>query len=295
MLTKITATNIHALTLELPFESDLIALNPFQVRNVSGLGPVKATISTLPFGSVDGESYIGSSVGKRNIILTIGLNPNWIDQSIETLRALLYQYFMSKVFVNLQFFTTHLPTVEISGYVESFEPNIFSKDPEIQISIICPDPDFVAIASTVVTGFVNDNILGGPVFGPYDHDYIGSVPTGFTVKTEATGAVPAYTGFFSISVTNLADPFNNTFIQYNGTTNLTNYAQLSSEKGNKYAKQFSISSGLESADYLSTVTFPFPTKIAWPVLLPGINRINIQEAVTGQTWTLTYFAKFGGL
>lgn len=294
MLTKIVATNIHALTLELPFDSDLIALNPLQVRNVQGLGPVKATISTLPFGSVDGESYMGSSVGKRNIILTIGLNPNWVDQSIESLRALLYQFFMAKAMVNLQFFTTHLPTVQITGYVESFEPNIFSKDPEIQISIICPDPDFVAIASTVVTGIVDDNVIGGTVIGPYDHNYTGTMPTGFTLKVESSVARPTYTGFVWTSIINLADSLNRTFIEFTGTINTTAFARLSSEKGNKYAKQFAVSSGLQSADYLSTVTFPGAI-VKWPELLPGSNRIVVQEGSTGQIWTLTYFARFGGL
>ncbi len=75
-----------------------------QIRNIEGLGPVKASVNTSPFGSVDGESYTGSNVGKRNIVMTLGLNPNWRDQSMASLRQLLYAYFMPKQFVKLRFF-----------------------------------------------------------------------------------------------------------------------------------------------------------------------------------------------
>ena len=47
-------------------ETDLI-----QIRNIDGLDPVKASVNTSPFGSVDGASYVGSSVESRNIVLTI--------------------------------------------------------------------------------------------------------------------------------------------------------------------------------------------------------------------------------
>ena len=38
-------------------ETDLI-----QIRNIDGLDPVKASVNTSPYGSIDGASYAGSSV-----------------------------------------------------------------------------------------------------------------------------------------------------------------------------------------------------------------------------------------
>ena len=70
--------------------------DPIQVIGIDGLGPVKAAITTAPFGAFDGEAYVGASVGKRNIVLTIGLHPDWAIQTIEELRQLLYNYFMSE-------------------------------------------------------------------------------------------------------------------------------------------------------------------------------------------------------
>src|SRR5664279_2906619 len=67
-----------------------VETDPIQILKVDGLGPVKAAVTTTPFGDFDGESLPAASVGKRNIVLTFGLNPDWADQTFESLRAILY-------------------------------------------------------------------------------------------------------------------------------------------------------------------------------------------------------------
>src|SRR4051794_37798090 len=96
--------------------------DPVHVFNVEGLGPVKAEISSTPFATGRGELYQGSSTGKRNLAFTLGLNPNWDDQTMSSLRQLLYRYFMPEEWVKIRFFSDHLPTCDIEGYVEGFEP-----------------------------------------------------------------------------------------------------------------------------------------------------------------------------
>jgi len=81
-------------------ETDLI-----QIRNVDGLDPVTASVGTTPYGSSDGESYVGSSVLSRNLVLTLHPNPNWINWSPEALRRFLYAYFMPKGIVQLEFYS----------------------------------------------------------------------------------------------------------------------------------------------------------------------------------------------
>ncbi len=103
MLTKVEV--FGPVPLILPLGEGETNTDPIQIRDVQGLGPVKANVNTSPFGSFDGEAYTGSSVGKRNIVLTLGLNPNWKDQSITSLRQLLYTYFMPKRAVTLRFFS----------------------------------------------------------------------------------------------------------------------------------------------------------------------------------------------
>jgi len=119
-----------------------------QIRNIEGLGPVKADVATTGYATGRGEISTGSSIPKRNIVLTLGLNPNWVDQSMSSLRQLLYQYFMPESWVHLTFFfSDDFPSVYIDGIVESFDPNIFSQDPEIEISILRLKPDFSGVAT----------------------------------------------------------------------------------------------------------------------------------------------------
>ena len=126
MLTKVTAysqwSNLDPLVFNVinrP-ETDL-----FEVRNIDGLGAVKADVNTTPLGSVDGESFVGSSVGKRNIVLTLGLTPDWNDWTMSRLRRLLDKYFMPKLKIRFVFETMEFSPVEIFGYIESNEPNIY--------------------------------------------------------------------------------------------------------------------------------------------------------------------------
>ena len=59
--------------------------DPVQIRSIDGLGPVKAETASTPFATGRGEMYQGINTGKRNIVLNLGLNPNWIDQTMGVL------------------------------------------------------------------------------------------------------------------------------------------------------------------------------------------------------------------
>jgi hypothetical protein len=154
VLTKLEVLGLRSLVPTLPLIEDGDAGNdPIQVLGIDGLGPVKAAITTTPFGAFDGEAFVGASVGKRNIVLTIGLHPDWEVQTIEELRQLL-------------------------------EPNIFVKTPTMVVSIICPSPDFVSTELTTFTGLTNDGTSYSEV------DYVGSVPTGIMLGITQSGGIP---------------------------------------------------------------------------------------------------------
>ncbi len=251
-----------------------------QVRGIEGLGPVKASVNTTPLGSIDGESYMGSSVGKRNIVITFGLNPNWVDQTVSSLRQLLYAYFMPKQSIKLRFMSSTMVTVDIEGYVEGVEPNIFSKDPEVQVSIICPKPDFVASSATVVVGTVGDGQVSTEI------NYNGTTPTGFVLKIESSTAKPTFTG--NIQVVN-ETPFTQVF-SLDVTINAQQYFEMSSVAGAKYVRTVLIGDGS-----ITNLLRRIATNAVWPRLDPGLNGFKVVGAEVGQTWTLTYFSRFGGL
>lgn len=288
MLTKIEAREQTGLfgesstPIALSFLSEVISIDPLQIRNITGLGPVKSNISTFSYGVTRGESFNKAHIGKRNIVLTVGLNPNWVDQSIESLRALLYEYFMTGNKVILRFFSTHLPTAEITGYIESFETNIFSKDPEIQISIICPDPDFVAISSKEVVGNIQ-------LFNTTSIDYEGTAPTGFNLLLEANATNVTYTG--NITVKGVSRTKLDQLVFSVSALNAAGYVFVNTVAMNKNIYQSDSQISL-----LKSIIEPS----TWPQLYPGENTVSVNknvggEPAPGQDWTLTYFERYGGL
>jgi len=254
--------------------------DPVQIRNIDGLGPVKSDISTVPSGVSRGETYQGASTGKRNIVLTLGLNPDWTVQTMSSLRQLLYAYFMPEQWCKLRIFSDELPTTDIEGYVESFEPNMFSQDPEIQVSIINPRPDFIEIDATIFTGAVDD--------GSNEHviPYVGTVPAGFEVRIDRTVERPAYSGPVTIRVVN-ADGIKEIIVNPVTINTLQSY-KMSSVPGRKRVQTEAFADGAV-INMLKSMTGK------WPDLAPGENLVSIKASASGQKWTLAFFNRFGGL
>lgn len=257
--------------------------SPIQIKSIEGLGPVKAAIASTPYGIIDGEAITARTVGKRNIVMQLGLSPDWATQTITELRRQLYQYFMPKADVTLQFQSNDFPTVQIDGVVEDLVPNMFSKDPEMQVSIICGRPDFVSIEQTVVNGVVVDT--GG---GAQDIYYEGTTPTGVNLKVESSDAQGAYTGELWLQFDSI---FLQSFLLDVVSIDQNNYFELNSVVGNKYVRSVPVADPSSYSNLLNHVT---DTSI-WPTLLPGTNEFSVTAAYPGQTWEMTYFARYGGL
>jgi len=256
--------------------------DPVQIRDIDGLGPVKANINTTALASGRGEVLQGTTTGKRNIVLSLGLNPDWAAQTMSSLRQLLYAYFLPEAWCKLRFFSDHLPVVDIEGYVESFEPNIFSQDPEIQVSIVCPKPDFIEADATYLSGVVDT--------GEEEHvfDYLGTVPTGFEMRVESSAENVAYTGNLAVIVKSPTVP--QTFEVDPITIDATRNFKLSTVRNHKRVQNVTTSDGTV-LNRLSAMT----DVSVWPELKPGENALTVAAAEAGQTWTLAYFNRYGGL
>lgn len=103
------------------------------ITEIEGLGPPKADINLTALAARDGSMYNSSRANERNIILHI----RYINVgSVEDVRLLTYRYFPLKKQVKLHIETENR-IVEVEGYVESNEPDIFSKEESATISILC--------------------------------------------------------------------------------------------------------------------------------------------------------------
>lgn len=252
-----------------------------QIRNIVGLDPVKASVNTSPFGSVDGASHVGSSVLSRNIVLTVHPNPDWDTWTYESLRRLLYSYFMPKRETRLVFYSDDMVPVEITGIVESVAVNPFSKDPELLVSIICPDPYFIALEATVLTG--STVRPGGAVTVI---EYNGTIEAGLGVKvTEVTAPDPTDIGI------QIGDPLV-TYFATLATVTATKYFEMSSIPMRKFVQNVDIGTGIIT-NLLSKVHIQEGS--LWPTLQPGENEFSVVTDQGVQDWELTYFERFGGL
>lgn len=285
MLTKIKAYSIWQ-------SAPILALDPngraetdaLQIRNITGLEPVDASINKSPLGSIDGESYTGSSVLSRNIVLTIRPNPDWNTWSPEALRKLLYQYFMPKSQVQLIFESDDMDPVEIFGYVESVDPNHFSNDPEFIVSIICPNPYLVAVNSTVVIG---QAVRPNGVFVPITYD--GNISSGFRLKvTYVSGGVPEKIG---IQVGDPAISYINVDLP-DDPDNINTYFEMSSIATRKFAQNVHLISGVIT-NLLSKMNIEEGSE--WPQLYPGVTDFAVITDSGVQDWELRFNERFGGL
>ena len=251
--------------------------DPIQISNIDGLDPVKGTINTSPYGSVDGASYTGSSVLGRNIVITLKPNPDWKTWTYEKLRRLIYSYFMPKLVTRLVFYSDDINAVEIYGVVEDVSINMFSKEPEFLISIICPDPYFTAVEPTVLTG------QNGSV---NTFDYGGNVEAGMIVKvTESVASAVSTIGI------QLGNP-KNTYFGVIASVSGSKYFEMSSVPMRKYVQNVNIGSGVIE-NLLSKIYIQEGS--LWPMLQPGENEFQVITDDGLQDFELIFYERFGGL
>lgn len=266
--------------------------DPVVMRNIEGLGPVKADISSTPLASGRGEVPQGSSTGKRNIVLTLGLNPDWAgSQTMSSLRQQLYRYLLPEQWTKLRIYSDELPVVDIEGIVESFEPNIFSQDPELQVSILCHQPDFIAVEADIHVEPIID------AWSPHTFEYVGTVPTGFELQIDPTtdamltgGPNEAYTGSLTITLDSDLDPVPQVFTVDPVTIDADKYFKLSTIQNDKRVQSIAVVDGIRT-----NLLGGMSAESVWPKINLGINRIKVEAAEDGQKWTLAYFTRFGAL
>ena len=198
MIKTVKVTNYlgESITLELgrPEKSGLL------VREISGLGPSKANINFSDLSTGDGGIFNSARVTSRNIVFTLDILS---QPDVETMRQLSYKYFPIKKKIKL-LFTTDNRVCEIYGYVETNEPNIFSKKQQTQISIVCPDPYFYSVGdyTTIFYGveslfefpFSNESLVTNLLeFGEIQNKtenniyYQGDADVGVVIEIRATG------------------------------------------------------------------------------------------------------------
>lgn len=170
----------------------------FLIKSITGLGPVKANVNTTEVATNDGSMFNSARLSQRNIVIQMVFVNSIYGEDIEEIRQKSYKYFPIKKNVELVIETDNR-YVRTTGYIESNEPDIFSKQEGTQISIICPDPYFYSASedSDNVTDFYSID----PMFEfPFSNESLTEPLLVFGEIQIKTEGVITYTGDSEIGV-----------------------------------------------------------------------------------------------
>lgn len=283
LLDSFKVTNARGSVLEFPFEDPSTG---FVVKNIDGLGPVKANMVSSAFAGLDGEQYHSSRRQARNLVLTLGLEPDYAVTSVQALRDQLYDFFMPKSKAILDFhqfdkfsesILTQERTLNIEGRIESCDPVIFVQDPIMDISLLCFDPDFVDLTPRQAAGATVSNLTENIV------SYDGTVDTGVVFTLRPNRSFPDFTIFHrppdgSLMTIDFAYPLV-----------AGDVLEISSVPGSKYVK-------VTRAGVQSSILYAISPQSGWLTLQPGDNRIRVYESTGAPIpYTIDYTDKYGGI
>lgn len=281
MITQIKASTLAGREVVLPVLQD--DLSGLTVRSVVGLDPVPANIVTSSFALLDGSNYQTSSLENRNIVLTIGIEPYHGGNTVKELRELLYTVFMPKNRVDFVFYDHSLSTdftreYGIFGYVESFEMNMFSMDPEAVISVICTDPAFYDLVPTIVDLTTTQDV------DMFELDYLGTASTGIKLTLPITqSGVDDFVLYRSLGFGDV-DTFDVTGLNF-AVDDVLELSTVTRKKSLDLTRGATKQSVLYVVDPISR----------WINLEPGINYIRLYTNVGEMDYTIEYTTRYGGL
>lgn len=201
MIKSVTITNHldESIKLDLfnPDESGFI------IKNIDGLGPVKANINFKELATDDGSIDNSARLSSRNIVMSL----QFIESpTIEETRLKSYKYFPIKRNIKILIETDNR-ICETIGRVETNVPTIFSNAEGCQISILCPNPYFYSAGEnganqTIFYGtdplfefpFSNESLTEDLIeFGSIENRtegtvyYDGDAEIGITIQIHAVG------------------------------------------------------------------------------------------------------------
>ena len=201
MIKSVTITNHldESIKLDLfnPEESGFI------IKNIEGLGPVKANVNFKELATNDGAIDNSARLSSRNIVMSLQFMES---PTIEETRLKSYKYFPIKR--NIKFLIeTDSRICETIGRVETNVPTIFSNAEGCQISILCSNPYFYSAGEngtnqTIFYGteplfefpFSNESLTEDLIeFGSIENRtegtiyYDGDAEIGITIQIHAVG------------------------------------------------------------------------------------------------------------
>jgi hypothetical protein len=250
VLTSLEVRNVGGDLLTLPLGDDS---SGFIIQDIEGLEPVKATLVSSSFANMDGAQYHTSRREPRNLKLKFEIEPDYILDSVSGGLV-----------------------VGINGRVESFDSPLFTKDPTADISLMCYDPDFVDIDSTLISGSTTSGTDETLI------EYDGTVETGFVFSLHVDRALTDFTIYHRPP-----DDVVRT-LDFTGTLGAGDELVVSTIAGSKGAT-------LISGSTETSVLYGVSPQSNWIELQPGANYIRVYATGAAIPFDIEYNTRYGGL
>lgn len=273
MLTKVEARNAAGTVLTLPFQD---VSGGYILESIGGLDPVKATIVTASYATLDGTQYQSARRDNRNLILKLGFAPDWVMTTPKALRDNLYKWFMTKQQVELRFYEDDGLIVSAMGRVEDMKSPRFVAEPDATISVICFKPDFIGMTNELVSGNSVSTAAESTV------NYIGTSETGFVFTLNVNRAISGF-ALYNRGIDNLQYE-----MDFAATLAAGDIITISTVSGNKYAT-------LTRGGVVTSILYGVSPSSPWLVLSPGANQLRLLVSGAAIPYTIAYTDKYGGL
>lgn len=126
------------------------------ITEIGGLGPVKADIKMNESATSHGAKFNSARANTRDITFHFRfLDINGL--TVEDSRLVIYKFFPLTEEVTIYIRTEHR-YVKTSGYVESVEPDIFTDQAGLSVTVKCPDPWFHLVGVNKADKFEFSNL-----------------------------------------------------------------------------------------------------------------------------------------
>lgn len=254
-----------------------------EVRDIDGLDPVKANLSSSSFAMLDGEEVQGSKLPGRNIVITLGLSTSWLGSSISARRTMLYEWFMPGAEVTLRFNSDDMQQVEIKGNVETTVSPRFTKDPTMQISVFCPQPDFVSTVSYTYEGLSTANAYSSDQI-----DYKGNRPSGVQIDYDADIAQEWVTFGFGQPNTHGQQILEN-IMNFRGSLAAGDDLIIVTRPREKRITRFN------PTTLFTSMLYAISPDSEWLTMLPGGISVNVNDATGGNPYSISYLERYGAI
>lgn len=273
MLSQVDVTTRRGTSLSFDmFEND----SGYQVADIEGLGPVKATLVSSSFAGIDGVQYQGATRGARNIKLHLDLEPDGVTDTFTTLRTRLDSYFMTKTQIKMRFHKLSGLYVDIIGVVEDVSAPMFVEDPNVTIFITCFLPDFLDPRTVIREGVtVPDSTITAI-------DYPGTIETGTLLTLNVNRSISDFT-IYNTGENGILQQLDFSAALISG-----DILTISSVKGSKFIT-------LVRSGVTSSVLHGKTPQSSWIEFDEGINNFRVYAPGDPIPYELEYTVRYGGI